>query len=139
MTGTRGLDTSARTSYRLAIGVAVATVLLLLFGIGALGIIGAGGEPDRMYLGVLTVLAVGTAVARLRPRGMAWALAATALAQVLVAVIALATGLQDTEGASVVEILGLTAMYAGLFALSAWLFARAARQPAPVAAGPATT
>ena len=134
MTDGRGLDMTARTSYRLAIGVAVGTVLFLLFGIGALGIIGAGGEPDRMYLGVLAVLAVGTALARLRPRGMAWALAATALAQVVVAVIALATGLQDTEGASVLEILGLTAMYAGLFALSAFLFWRAARQPAPIAA-----
>ena len=134
-----GLDrVSARTSYRLAIGVAVGTVLFLLSGIGALGIIGSGGEPDRMYLGVLAVLAVGTLLARLRPRGMARVLAATALATVVVAVIALATGLQDTEGASVLEILGLTAMYAGLFGLSAWLFRRAAEGPSPVTAGAVT-
>jgi hypothetical protein len=135
-----GLDRlTARTSYRLGVAVALGTVLFLLFGIGALGIIGAGGEPDRMYLGVLAVLAIGTVLARLRARGMAWALAATALAVVVIAVIALATGLQDTEGASVIEILGLTAMYAGLFGLSAWLFRRAAEERSPVAAGPATT
>jgi hypothetical protein len=115
-----------RTSYRLAIGVAVATVLFLVWAIGALGIIGAGGRPDRMYLGVLAVLAIGTVVARLRPRGMALALAATAAATALVAGIALVAGYQHTEGASVLEILGLNGMYAALFGLSAWLFHRAA-------------
>ena len=84
-----------------------------------------------MYLGVLAVLAIGTVLARLRARGMAWALTATALAVVVVAVIALATGLQDTEGASVIEILGLTAMYAGLFGLSAWLFGGRPRSRPP--------
>ena len=56
-----------------------------------------------------------------------------ALAQALVAVIALIAGLQHTEGASVAEILGLNAMYAGLFSLSAWLFWRAAEQHSAVA------
>jgi hypothetical protein len=116
------------TYYRLAVGVAVATVLFLVWAIGALGIIGEGGEPDRMYVAVLGVLAVGSVVARLRPRGMALTLLATAIAQLLVAVIALIAGLQDTPGASVAEILALSAMYAALFGLSAWLFWRAAEQ-----------
>ena len=126
--------TTANTYYRLAIGVAVATVLFLIWAIGALGIIGSGGRPDLMYAGVLLVGAIGTVIARLRPRGMAMALLATALAQLLVAVIALIAGLQHTEGASVAEILGLNAMYAALFSLSAWLFHRAAQQQSPVAA-----
>ena len=116
------------TYYRLAVGVAVATVLLV-WAVGALGIIGEGGEPDRMYVTVLGVLAIGSVVARLRPRGMALTLLATAIAQMLVAVIALIAGLQDTPGASVAEILGLSAMYAALFGLSGWLFWRAAEQP----------
>jgi hypothetical protein len=124
---------SASTYYRLGIGVAVATVLFLVWAVGALGIIGEGGEPDRIFVGVLAVLAVGTVVARLRPRGMALALLATAAAQLLVAVIAIAAGLQDTEGASVVEILGINAMYAALFGLSSWLFWRAAEQRTPAA------
>jgi len=115
-----------RSHYRLALGVALATVLFLIWAIGALGIIGAGGRPDRMYLGVLAVLVIGTVAARLRPRGMALALTATALATGLVAAIALVAGYQHTEGASVIEILGLNAMYAALFGLSAWLFRRAA-------------
>lgn len=123
---------TARTRYRLALALAVLTALFLFLAIGALGVIGEGGEPDRMYIAVFATLALGSALARLRPRGMAYALLATAAAQVLVAVVALATGLQDTPGASVVEILGLTAMYTGLFGLSAWLFWRAAedREPA---------
>jgi hypothetical protein len=57
---------------------------------------------------------------------------ATALALAVVAVVALVAGLQDTEGASVAEILGLTAMYAIPCGLSAWLFHRAADQSSAV-------
>lgn len=117
------------TYYRLGIGVALGTVLFLAWGIGALGIIGDGGRPDRMYLGVFAVAAIGAVAARLRPRGMALALLATACAHAVIAVIALIAGYQDTEGASVLEILGLNGMYAALFGLSAWLFWRAAEQP----------
>lgn len=126
---------TARTYYRLAIGIALATVLFLIWAIGALGIIGEGGRPDRMYVAVLAVAAIGTVLARLRPRGMALTLLATAVAQMLVAVIALVAGLQHTEGASVIEILGLNGMYAALFGLSAWLFRRAAEQQSAVAVG----
>jgi hypothetical protein len=77
MTDSHQEKTMTATTYqRLAIGVAVATVLFLILGMGALGIIGAGGRPDRMYLAVLAVGAIGTVVARLRPRGMAMTLAA---------------------------------------------------------------
>jgi hypothetical protein len=118
---------SARTCYRLGLALAVLSALFLVWAIGALGIIGEGGRPDRIYLAVFMTLAVGTALARLRARGMAYALAATAGMTVAVAAVALATGQQDTPGASVLEILGLTTMYAALFGLSAWLFLRSAR------------
>lgn len=116
------------TYYRLAIVVALGSLLFLVLGIGALGIIGDGGRNDRMYVGVLAVAVIGAGVARLRPRGMALALLATALTQVLVAVIALVTGVHRDAGASVVDLVGLTAMYAGLFGVSAWLFWRSAEQ-----------
>ena len=116
------------TSYRLAVGVALATVLFLGFGIGTLGIIGAGGRADLMYLGAVAVGVVGAGIARLRPRGMALALAATAAATLVVGVIAIAAGLYRNEGASVLEILGLSAMFASLFGVSAWLFWIAAEQ-----------
>ena len=122
-------------SYRLGLGLTVATALFLVLGIGALGIIGPGGRPDRAYAAVLAVLVVGAVVARLRSDGMALALAATALSQVVVTLVVFLAGLHHTEGASVVDILGINAMYTALFGASAWLFHRAAEQPAPVAAG----
>jgi hypothetical protein len=73
--------TTYRRYYRLGVGVALATALFLILGSGAVGIIGAGGQPDRIYAAVLAVLVVGTVIARLRPAGMAVVLAATALAQ----------------------------------------------------------
>jgi hypothetical protein len=115
------------TSYRLAVIVALGTTLLLGYGAGALGIIGDGGRRDLMYAGVLAIGLIGCSLSRLRPKGMAMTLAAMALAQILVTGIALLAGLADD--ASVLDLLGLTAMFAGLFALSGWLFHRAAGHP----------
>ena len=117
-------------AYRLAIAVAVTTVLFLVLSAGALGIIGAGGRPDRIYAGVLVVGVIGTVLARLRSPGMAIALAATAGAQALVTLTALLAGLHHTEGASVLDIVMVNAMFVALFGLSAWLFRRAAGQRA---------
>jgi hypothetical protein len=119
------------TSYVLAICAAVGTTLFLVLAIGALGIIGDGGSDDRIYAAVPVVLIIGTAIARLRPGGMALALLATATTQVLVTAVALFAGVP--EDASVLDILGINAMYAALFCLSAWLFRRAAEEQ-PVAA-----
>ena len=118
---------TATTSYRLGIAATLGTVLFLLLGIGALGINGAGGEADRMYLAVPAVLLLGAAVARLRAPGMALALVAAALTQVVLAVVALGLDYQD-DGGSAVDILGINAMYAVLFGLAASLFWRAGRQ-----------
>lgn len=124
--GGRGVASmrTARTYYRLGGTVAVGTVLFLLFGIGALGIIGDGGPADLMYVGAAAIGLVGAVVARFRAGGMAVALGVTALATVLVGAVAVIAGLHRTDGASVPEILGLSGMYAGLYAVSAWLFRR---------------
>jgi hypothetical protein len=116
---------TATTYYRLGLAGAVATVLFLLFGMGALGIIGSGGRPDLMYLAVIAVGVVGAVIVRLRAGGMAWTLVAMAATLGVIAVVALAAGLQHRDGASVLEILMLNAMYAVLCLASAWLFRRA--------------
>lgn len=117
----------ATTYRRTAVAAALGTALLLVWAIGALGVIGSGGPPDLMYVGVLLVAAAGTVLARLRPHGMATAMLATAAALVVVTVVALAAGLQDHEGASVADILAVNGMFAALFCVSAWLFRRAAK------------
>ena len=114
------------TYYRLGLGLALASMLFLVWAIGALGIIGDGSRHDRVYLGVIAVFVVGAVLARLRARGMALVLVATALAQAVVGGIALVAGYHDVPGASVLEIVGLTGMYVVLFGTSAWLFRQAA-------------
>jgi hypothetical protein len=69
---------------------------------------------------------IGTAVALLRPKGMALAMAATALTQAVVTAAALLAGLHGPENASVLDIVVINTMYVGLWSSSAWLFHRAA-------------
>ena len=113
--------------YRLGVLVAIGTALVLVWSVGALGIIGPGGPSDLLFVSALAVGLVGAFLARFRARGMARALGATAATLVVACGVALAAGMQDTEGASAGEIIKITAFFAVLFAVSAVLFARAAQ------------
>ncbi len=122
------MPTAPRSPRRLAVASALATALILLWVIGAVGLIGAEGDPyDASYAGVLAVGAIGALIARLRPRGMARAMVATACAQALVAVIALVIGKQHSPVSSVLEIVGANGFFVALWLVSARLFVRAAR------------
>ena len=84
-------------AYRAAVGVAGAAALLLVWLSLGVGIIGRDGDPaNLMYFGVLAVGIIGALIARFRPRGMARALFATALAR-LVSVFALTAGWATLE------------------------------------------
>ncbi len=89
-----------------------------------------------MHGGVLAVAIIGAFIARFRPHGMARALAATALAQALVGVIALAVGFGSTAPSFPEAIVFLTGFFAGLWLISAWLFRKAARERTPAGAAP---
>lgn len=124
-------------AYRSAVGVALAAAFILVWMIPAVGVLGVEGDPaDLMYIGVLAVGIIGAIIARFQPRGMARALFATALAQALVAVIALIAGMHRASYSSVSEILGLNGIFVALFLGSAWLFRKAAREQPPAGAGP---
>jgi hypothetical protein len=126
-----------KTAYRSAVGVALAAALILVWLMGAVGVIGVEGDrADLMYFGVLAVGIIGAIVARFRAHGMARALFAMALAQALVAVIALLAGKHRSPISSVAEILGLNAIFVALFVASAWLFLQAAREQTPADAAP---
>lgn len=123
-------------AYRAAVGVAVATALLLVWVNLAVGLIGNEGNPaNLMYGGVLAVGIIGALIARVQPQGMARALFATALAQALVAVIALIAGL-GYPASGPLEIVILNGFFAALWVGSAWLFWNAAREQPPANAGP---
>lgn len=118
---------SGNPAYRAAAGVAIATALLLVWVNLAVGILGSEDNPaNLMYAGVLAVGILGAAVARFRASGMALALAATALAQVVVALIALIAVEHRTPTSPVIGILGLNGIFVASWLVSAWLFRSAA-------------
>jgi hypothetical protein len=124
-----------RNAYRFAVGVSLAAAFVLVWLSLGVGIIGADGDPaNTMYFGVLAVGIVGAIVARFRPHGMARALFATALAQALVAVIALIAGL-GLPWSPPLEILALNGFFVALFVGSALLFRYAGREQPPAGAG----
>lgn len=85
------------TAYRSAVGVALVAAFVLIGMNAAVGIIGTEhDDANLMYGAVLGVGTIGALIAGFQPRGMARALFATALAQALVAVIALIAGLGST-------------------------------------------
>lgn len=123
---TRNRDTIA---YRAAVGVALATGFVLSWG----NFVQAADDVNPaalMYLWVPILGFIGAVIARFRPGGMARALFATALAQVLVLAIVLA--LRDPQitpwSPAVLRGFGGNAFFAVLFAGAAFLFRRAARE-----------
>jgi hypothetical protein len=123
---------TGNAAYRAAFGVAVVAAFILIWMNLAVGIIGSEDNPaNLMYGGVLAVAILGGLIARFRPHGMARALAATALAQAFVGVIALVAGLGSTGANWPRVIIVLTGFFSALWLLSAWLFRRAARGRLP--------
>lgn len=112
-----------RGAYRAGVGVALAAAFLHAWIILAVGIIGSEENPANwIYGGALAVAVIGAVLARFRPRGMARAMVASAVAQVLVFVFALVGGLGFTGP--------ITVFFAALWLASAWLFRKAAREAA---------
>ncbi|XXV32117.1 hypothetical protein WME87_25125 [Sorangium sp. So ce1389] len=116
-------------AYRAAVGVALAAAFVLVWMNLAVGIIGNEENPaNLMYGGVLAVGVIGAMIARFQPHGMGRAMVATALAQALVAVIAMVAGLGYT--------FMLTGFFVALWLISARLFWKAAREQAHAGAAP---
>ncbi len=121
-----GTMNKGNTTYRFAVGIALAAAFILVWLSLGVGIIGRDGDPaNLMYFGVLAVGIIGALIARFRPRGMARALFATALAQTSVAVIALSARL-GYPWSGPLELTLLNGFFVALFVGSAWLFRRAA-------------
>jgi len=107
------------SAYRVAAGIAVAAAILIIWMHGAVAT--EGDSPGLMFFGVLVVGIIGAIIARFRPQGMARALFATAIAQVLFAVIAMIAWKQYFE------ILTLNVFFTAMWIGSALLFRKAAR------------
>lgn len=119
---------TASRAYRRGAALALGTALALVWINGAVGVIGSESEPvNLLYAGVLAFGLAGVAAARLRARGMAWALTATAGAQTLVAVGALIGG-WGYPLREALEVVALNGGFAALWLAAAVCFRRAARE-----------
>ena len=108
---------TADRAYLAAVALALAGASFVVWANLAVGIVGGEDDPaNLMFFGVLAVGVVGALVGRFRPRGMAHALVAMAIAQALAGVAALAV----EPGPALV----LTGLYVPLWLASAWLFRR---------------
>jgi hypothetical protein len=88
---------AGNVAHRAAVGIAVAAGLLLIWVNLAVGMIGdEGNAANLMYVLVLAVALIGASIGRLEPREASIAMFATAIAQVVVAAIALIAGLGPT-------------------------------------------
>ncbi len=109
-------------AYRIAVGLALAAALTLIWVNAAVGIIG-DGPVNVLYVAVLAVLAVGSVMARLKPKGMARALFATALTQLFIPFVALAIQVVDFAP-GVPHVLALNSFFVLMFIGSGLLFRR---------------
>lgn len=117
-----GAWASGDAVYRMGFALAVLTGFLTVWVNLAVGMLGNEGDIINLaFAGVLLVAALGAALARLRPAGMARAMAATGAAQLLAVLAALPMGFRPIE-------LVLTACFALPWFASALLFGVAARR-----------
>ncbi|MEX0608883.1 MAG: hypothetical protein WD016_11050 [Balneolaceae bacterium] len=120
---------SSNLVYKTAVGVALFTALFLVWSNAAVGIIGSEDNVENlMYFGVVFVLIISSFIARFNPKGMAYALIATALAQALTIIIALLSGMQHFPESSVYEIIMVNGFFITLYSVSAGLFWMAAEE-----------
>lgn len=115
-------------SYRLGAGLAVLASLLLLWLNGAVGVIGSEDHPaNLLYLGVILVTFVGAVVSRFRPGGLSAALAAAAVLQAAIGVLAVLRGWGEGSENWPRPVIVLSVTFCLLWLASAALFHRAAR------------
>jgi len=113
---------SGNLAYKVAMGIAAATALFLVWSNLAVGIIGSEDNPaNLMYLGVLAVLLIATFIASFKPERMALALTATASAQVLVTAIALLGEMGAPENTPV-QLISINGFFVVFWMASALLF-----------------
>lgn len=116
------LRASGGFAFRVAVAIALGAAFLMTWANLAVGIIGHEDNPlNELFFGVLFVGVVGAFVARFRADGLARTMIAMALAQTLIAVIALLQG-------HVVVV--LTGVFVTAWLTAAWLFRKAAREEA---------
>ena len=116
-------------AYRAGVGLVLAAAFLLIWINGAVGIIGSEDNPlNLLYGGVLAIALAGAVGAGFQPHGMAREMTAAAVAQGLMAVVAIVAASNEPPGPA--GLVMLNGFFVALFLGAAWLFRKAAREQA---------
>jgi hypothetical protein len=123
--------TSRNLAFRAGVAIMLAVPFLSLWFTGAVGIIGSEDNPANLVFLVTPLFALGAAaVARFRPAGLARAMAATAIAQLVAGGIGVAAAMNAPTPVFAPEALVIIAMFTVMWLVASWLFASAAKQHA---------
>ncbi len=121
--------TSASRAYRGGVACALAAAFLLIWINGAVGIIGNEGNPRNLvFVAIIAMAVAGSIVAGGKAALMARAMAVAAAAQTLVGIIVFASDAGASEPPGAFGLLILIEFFAALWAASALLFRKAARE-----------
>jgi hypothetical protein len=114
-------------AYRGALAIAIGGAVSLLWINAAVGIISSeNNSANIMFAAIVAVGALAALLVRFRPRGMMLVMGGVAVAQVLVAVVALVGGLGTGSSDWPRDLAGLTGLFTALWLGSALLFRNAA-------------
>ena len=109
--------------YKAATTIGIGTTFLIVWANLAVGLIGSGPNTGNiMYMSVVAVFIVGIYLSHFTAKGMEFTMFASALAVILITVIALLTNMQHYPGSSVVEVIGVGLFFTALYAISGLLF-----------------
>lgn len=118
-------STNINLYYLTAFGIAICSVIILIWLSLGVGIIGDDGHPANfLYSVVIIIGVVGAIHFRLKPKGMALSLTAMAVAQAIIALLAIVTGL-GLPWSGPLELILLNCFFVVMFATSAFLFHKA--------------
>jgi hypothetical protein len=110
-------------AYKAAVGLALGTMLFMIWANLAVGLIGSGPNPGNlMYMAVVAVGIIGAVLSRFKPTGMQRTMFVTAGSLVLHTAIALLTKMDEYPGSSVTAILGVNVFFGFLFLVAGLLF-----------------
>ncbi|MGN8224900.1 hypothetical protein [Gracilimonas sp. BCB1] len=120
---------SGTYAYKVAVVFALGTGFLLIWSNLAVGVIGSEDNPINLwYFGVIAIGIIGAFISGFKANGMVITLFAAAIAQALIAFVAIFGGYYQSPPSSVIEILGVNGFFITLWIVSALMFRYAAQK-----------
>ena len=109
--------------FRVATGLALFSTLFMIWANLAVGLIGNESDPiNLLYFVILAIGIAGTFIAKFKPVVMARVLFIMATGIIAITIYALISEWREVAGSSLLEVIGVNALFVVLFMISAGLF-----------------